>query len=278
MGQIDLFTGEVVDEFRSAIERYGQWPMTVWPLSMQNKKTKRWKALIGDLGGDRESAGKAFGYQSTASIFNPQLASAIYAMFAKGCSRVVDPFAGGGTRAILAAAHGMEYAGTEIRKDEARSDNERIGAAGYSGAARVVVGDARKMYGFLGGGYDFLLTCPPYWNLEKYEGGESDLSMIDDYRVFCDALAEVVEQSHLCLKPRSLSCWVVGMHRDGRGKLRCMNHEVARIHAAHGFELQEEIVLHVQNNGAIQRVGQFDKGNRRLVRVHEYLMVFRRGG
>jgi hypothetical protein len=85
----------------------------------------------------------------------------------------------------------------------------------------------------------------------------------------------VVSETHRILKPGAASIWVVGLHRDSRG-LIAMNHDVAAIHRDVGFSLREEIILAHKNNGAIQRVGNFEKGRNLLIRVHEYALVFER--
>ena len=55
-----------------------------------------------------------------------------------------------------------------------------------------------------------------------------------------------------------------------------MNHDVTRLHREAGFSFREEVVLHMKNTGAIQRVGNFDKGSHRLIREHEYALVYTR--
>jgi hypothetical protein len=70
-----------------------------------------------------------------------------------------------------------------------------------------------------------------------------------------------------------MSIWVVGLHRDG-DRLLAMNHDVTSIHTSMGFRLHEEIILAHKNNGAIQRVGNFEKGRNLLIRMHEYALVF----
>lgn len=112
--------------------------------------------------------------------------------------------------------------------------------------------------------------------MEKYKGGNGDLSMAKTYNDFLDMLQLVIRESFLILKPDALSVWVVGLHRDKTGELLALNHDIAQLHRWSGFTFKEEIVLAHKNNGAIQRVGNFEKGNRFLIRLHEYALVFRR--
>lgn len=281
----DLFGEEIPDPFVSAKERYGIWPTTVWPCDMSDPKTRGLKRLIGDDGSAREgvldarpTAGDSvYGGTVTASIFNPAVAAWALNCFAPKSGVCLDPFAGGGTRAIMAAKHGLRYVGTELRPAEVAAVNERCERAEVDGQVEIICGDARYISSFTGKGVgDFLLTCPPYFDLEVYNGGAADISTAPTYSAFCKALTEIAVSTFEALKPNALSVWVIGMTRDKTGNLLPLHHDLARAHAAAGFDLVEEIILHQMNNGAIQRVGQFDKGSRRLVRVHEYAMVFRR--
>ena len=117
----DLF-GNEIDEFVSAKERYGIWPVTVWDCDMQERDTKELKRVIGDsdMASARagalhktrhESVDGTYGYQNGASVFNPAIAAWILNLYAPGGGFCYDPFAGGGTRAIMAAKHGLAYIG-----------------------------------------------------------------------------------------------------------------------------------------------------------------------
>ena len=286
IAQVDLF-GEPVDTFKSALERYGVWPVTVWPLNMQDPSTRELKALIGDDGEARSDVGtgRRMGatYQTSlgtrennVSIFNPQVAANLLNLYAQPGDHVYDPFAGGGTRAIMAAKAGCTYRGMELRLEEVQASNARIERAGLPvRGAFVIHGDARA--GKVADGWaDFLITCPPYYDLEQYDGGPDDLSMAPTYAAFLDMLYDVVVDTHRVLRPGGRAAWVVGIMRDKAGTLLPLHHDIAGLLRRAGFRMLEEIVLHVQNSGAIQRVGTFDKGQRHLVRVHEYCLVFQR--
>jgi DNA modification methylase len=325
--QIDLFTGADVDEFRTALDRYGVWPTTVWDCDLSDPKTRRLKELIGDVDTRRvdgvgvlrapDSMRRAaenrrqreaqerlerLGYGSarlgvlkattsprdcykvTASIFNPAVAAWLLNCFAPPSGVVLDPFAGGGTRAIMSAKRGMDYVGTELRQEEIDAVELRCASVGVSDRVTIIQGDAREIgtlaaapLDLLGGGAaDFLMTCPPYYNLEQYEGGDADLSMLPTYEHFLAELRRVIAACRDLLRPGARACWVVGLLRDTTGRLLPLHHDVARLHTELGYRMREEIVLAMRNNGAIQRVGQFDKGDRRLIRVHEYALVFSR--
>lgn len=282
--QVDLW-GDEHTPFESALERYGTWPITVWDIDHSDPHTRKLKALIGDDGSARDGAfTKATDDKSiyrgkvTATIFSPATAARLLNLYAPTSGTVFDPFAGGGTRAIMSALRGLSYVGVELRQAEVDATMARATRAGVASAVQVLQGDARDCRELVAASSaDFLLTCPPYWNLEQYDGGPADLSMLPTYEAFLDGLAAVVDETARILKPGAKSCWVVGLLRRDDGQLLPLHHDVAAIHQAYGFRLHEEVVLVQRNNGAIQRVGQFEKGRKFLVRLHEYALVFERG-
>ena len=210
----------------------------------------------------------------TASVFNPAIAQVILNCYAPDTGVCWDPFAGGGTRAILAAKNGMEYKGTEIRGEEVEAVNLRCQHCDIADRVTIFHGDGRNCPDMPDASADFCYTCPPYYNLEEYEGGENDLSMTPTYDSFVSEIEKVVVEERRILKVGSYACWVVGLHRDKDGELLALNHDIARAHQKNGFRFKEEIVLTHKNNGAIQRVGNFEKGDKRLIRMHEYVLVF----
>ncbi len=297
--------GILPDKFATAIERYGIWPLTVWECNYTDKQMQELKREIGDTGKARDGS-LSVGYMKwskeaeakkrsaraecftketddesvnrgviTESIFNPAVAIWIMNLYGPEKGEIVyDPFAGGGTRAIVAGKKGYKYIGVELREEEVVALRDRCEANEVE--AEIILGDSRKVPQIEDETADFLITCPPYYDLEKYRGGENDLSMALTYDDFLDGLYESIEESYRILKPGALSCWVVGLIRDKQGELLAMNHDVAGLHREAGFKFKEEIILYLKGTGSIQRVGMFDKGNHFLVRTHEYVLVFKK--
>lgn len=281
--QVDLW-GNVVTPFTTAKERYGIWPTTVWPCDLSDPKTQELKRFIGDAGEARPEVftratddKSVYRGKVTTSIFNPAVAAWLLNCYAPAEGVVFDPFAGGGTRALVSAAWGLDYVGVELRAEEVDAINTRAVSHGLAERITIHQGDAATLPEDIPTkSADVLITCPPYWNLETYDGGPEDMSMASTYEAFLGRMLLAITETHRVLKPGAFSCWVVGLIRDAAGGLLAMNHDIARLHAVAGFRFKEEIILHQLNNGAMQRVGQFDKGDRRLVRLHEYALIFER--
>jgi DNA modification methylase len=276
----------LADPFQTAKERYGIWPTTVWEMDYSDRLRMKLKSLIGDSLDEsartncftkKEDGASIYRGKITVSIFNPIVAVYILNIYGpeKGCT-VYDPFAGGGTRAIICSKYGLNYAGVELRPEEIHEIKKRLKNNNVNKGVKLFQGDSRNAPFMKKDSADFLMTCPPYYNTEVYNGGTDDLSMCNSYADFLSGLDRVVQESGRILKKGALSCWVVGLTRgkDSDLPLMLLNHDVSKIHKEHGFELKEEIILLQKNNAAIRRVGMFDLGKKILIRTHEYLLVF----
>jgi hypothetical protein len=249
--------------------------MTVWEIDYSLPLTQELKKLIGDEGEARQGAfmngGGVYGGQIKQTVFNPQIATWVINMFCPDNAMVYDPFAGGGTRAIISAAKGHRYIGLEIRQAEVDATRARIERLGYKSQAAVIQGDARFPPPWIA---DFLFTCPPYFDLEQYGGPIGDLSMIDVYPLFVWELGRAIRSSFDILTPGSKSVWVVGLHRDKNGYLLDIPGDVVRKHQECGFKYVDSVIIYHKNTGSKQRLGNFEKGKRRLIRTHEYALIF----
>jgi len=214
----------------------------------------------------------------TESIFSPQISQYILNIFApkEKESIIFDPFAGGGTRAIMSIKNDYNYIGYELRQEEVDAVQQRLKNTNCE-KAKIICGNSQNCDKIENNYADFLITCPPYYNLEMYEGGENDLSMCNTYEDFLKGIELVIKETYRILKENSLSCWVIGLHREKNGNLLSMHHDISYLHKKCGFNFKEEVILCHKNNGAIQRVGNFENGANLLIRTHEYLLVFKKG-
>ena len=112
---------------------------------------------------------------------------------------MLDPFAGGSVRGIVAAKLGLLYIGIDMSRRQVEANREQLCVCrDCAYEPEWVVGDgedaaslfraALKLPKYAGLGLepdttpvDMVLSCPPYFDLEQYGGGAADLSMMPSY-------------------------------------------------------------------------------------------------
>lgn len=269
--EIDLF-GEKHKQLEMT-GRIGFVPLSIWQPNWEHVKTL--KALVGDAGETRNLVGRKMallGSKYTTSIFNPHLAQMILSAYCPTSAKVYDAFAGGGTRGFIASAMGHDYTGVEIRLDEV----ERIQKKQDELLTHFDIFCAdSQFYPIKEGYYDFSYSCPPYYDLEVYSTLEGDMSNVATYQEFLSMLKKSLETTYRGLKSGSMCVWVVGNFRDKKGALVHFNGDVARLGKDIGFILHDELIFWGAAGIAAQRAGQF-VANRKSVRVHEYILIFKK--
>jgi len=157
---------------------------------------------------------------SGTSIFDPVLCELAYRWFCPPGGRVLDPFAGGSVRGIVAAMTGREYTGVDLRAEQVAANEEQAAAITPNHKTTWIVGDSRNLSSLAAGEYDFIFTCPPYFDLELYSDNPADLSNAGDYGKFIGDYRAIIAQAIALLEPDRFACVVVGDIRDKKGFYR----------------------------------------------------------
>ena len=274
MTQVDKdFFGQPMGGGLTIKHLIGFIPFSVWQPDWL--VVKRFKKIIGDVGQEREGVfykGKSLLYNNTASIFNPYLALMLLSAYCRENAIIYDPFAGGGTRGLVASALGYKYCGVELRKNEVDRVKEQAKQLGL--VVGIVCGDAIRSP-FSSSVFDFSYTCPPYYDLEKYSDLEGDLSNASSYSAFLVLLKKAMCETYRVLKQGSFSIWVVGNFRDKKGNLVHFSGDTVKTGIAAGFSFHDEIIFWGASGVAAQRACKFAP-NKRSIRVHENVIVFRK--
>jgi len=122
---------------------------------------------------------------------------------------------------------------------------------------------------------DFIFSCPPYWNLERYESCEGQLSDIKNYEEFLERYKQIMEKSISLLKEDKYMCLVVG---DFRLKKRYYTFHCDNIKMMQDLGMKLHDVICIQSVSfdiANKRFGMFKKW-KFTSKVHEYLLVFKK--
>ena len=117
-------------------------------------------------------------YQSGTSIFDPVLCELAYTWFTAPDAAILDPFAGGSVRGIVAAYLGRYYVGIDLRPEQIAANAEQGAAIVPDNMPHWIAGDSLEMDSLLpeGEAYDFIFSCPPYADLEVYSDDPRDIS------------------------------------------------------------------------------------------------------
>lgn len=228
---------------------------------------------------DASSDTEATPAQSGTSIFDPVLCELSYRWFSPKGGVVLDPFAGGSVRGIVASKMGRQYVGVDLNARQIAANEKQADDLCAEGEVRPVwlVGDSRNVVEMVGDvRADFVFSCPPYADLERYSDDPNDLSVLG-YDEFLVAYNEIVIAVCSLLKPNRFASFVVGDVRDKNGMYYGFPwHTIAAFENA-GLRLYNEAVL-VTAVGSlpVRATRQFDAA-RKLGKTHQNCFVFVKG-
>jgi len=216
-------------------------------------------------------------YVGGTSIFDPVLCELAYRWWSPEGGSVLDPFAGGSVRGIVASRLGRSYTGIDLSKDQVRANEEQ--AAGIvrpsDPAPQWVVGDACHSLEGAAGPYDFIFSCPPYYNLERYTDDPADLSNAESWEAFCGALSLAVEASCSQLRPGRFACFVVGNLRaeSEPGSLYDLQAATVAAFEHAGLAYYNDAILVTAIGSLALRAARIFR-LRKLGRTHQAVLVF----
>ena len=214
--------------------------------------------------------------QTGTSIFDPVLCELAYRWFCPPSGLILDPFAGGSVRGIVAAKLGRQYTGIDLSTVQIAANEQQANEICDDIKPRWIVGDSRDAVTLAPNEYDFLFSCPPYGDLEVYSDDPKDLSTLA-YDDFHKAYRDIVADCVAMLKADRFACFVVGDIRDKKGNYRnFVSHTIQAFEDA-GARLYNDAVLVTAVGSLPIRVGrQFDSG-RKLGKTHQNVLVFIKG-
>jgi DNA modification methylase len=215
---------------------------------------------------------------SGTSIFDPVVCELAYRWFCPADGTIIDPFAGGSVRGIVASVLGRSYLGGDLRAEQIEAN--RIQAASICSPGSMPtwkVGDSREIAkSFEGAQADFVFSCPPYADLEIYSDDPADLSTLA-YPEFRKAYFEVIAAACSLLKPDRFACFVVGEVRDKRGNYYGFVPDTIAAFEAAGLRFYNEAILVTAAGSLPIRAGKQFTATRKLGKTHQNILVFLKG-
>ena len=280
-GQVNIF-GEIEHNDPLLRDKFIEPPFSILDTksgSWQRRK-RLWKSigLKSEVGRDAVVLGlsaKAGEREDYVSIFDPALCEVIYHWFCPEGGNILDPFAGGSVRGIVANYLGYKYTGIDIREEQILSNKEQgLDILGRDNLPLWLVGDSDVLLDTLGGEYDFLFSCPPYADLEVYSDLAGDISNMN-YKEFLEAYDSIIYKSSKLLKSGSYACFVVGEVRDKKGNYIGFVPDTISSFRKAGLEYYNEAILLNAIASASLRANHNMK-NKKLVKVHQNVLIFKK--
>jgi hypothetical protein len=222
-----------------------------------------------------EKAGGSRGEESGTSIFDPVLCECVYRWFSPVGGQVVDPFAGGSVRGIVAGMLGRRYWGCDLRQEQIDANEKQAADINPPVLPAWVCGDSMDTLEHAPDA-DLVFSCPPYGDLEKYSEDPKDLSSME-WHTFKAAYGRIILRSVQRLKQDRFACFVVGDFRDTRGFYRDFVSATIAAFRDAGAELYNEAVLLTSVGSACMRVTKQFNAGRKFAKTHQNVLVFCKG-
>lgn len=208
------------------------------------------------------------------SVFDPVLCELVYRWFSPPDGLVLDPFAGGSVRGIVAGTLGRRYVGIDLSERQIEANREQVLQIAPTVEPEWIVGDARVAPLVEA---DLVFSCPPYADLERYSDDPRDLSTMK-WPEFLEGYREVVRRSVDALRTDRFAVFVVGDVRDPRStSYRGFVPETIRAFADAGATFYNEAIL-VNPVGSLPvRMGRQFSVSRKFGKTHQNVLVFCKG-
>ena len=199
----------------------------------------------------------------------------MYHWFCPRKGKILDPFAGGSVRGIVANYLEYNYTGIDIRQEQIDSNREQaLDILNINNQPNWYVGDSNIVLDDLEGEYDFVFSCPPYADLEVYSDLQGDISNMD-YVNFMKAYKEIIEKSCNLLTSGGYACFVVGEVRNKPGNYIGFVPDTIKAFLECGMSYYNEAILLNSIASASMRANGNMK-TEKLVKVHQNVLVFKK--
>ena len=281
---IDLFGNEIIQD-ELLRNKFIEPPFSILDTKSGSwqKRKKLWinKGLKSEVGRDvsvinMDTTSKENNSTNYVSVFDPALCEVLYHWFCSEGGNILDPFAGGSVRGIVAHYLGYKYHGIDIRKEQVDSNREQaLEILPLENQPNWHVGDSNlQLENQWNIKFDLVFSCPPYADLEVYSKLEGDISNMN-YENFMITYESIIAKSCLLLKSGGYACFVVGEVRDKKGNYIGFVPDTIKAFTKCGMEYYNEAIL----LNAIASASMRANGNmksKKLVKVHQNILVFKK--
>jgi DNA modification methylase len=236
--------------------------------------------LSGDVKGTYNNSKDSYNIFNTfdVSVFDPVLCELAYQWFNVPNGKILDPFAGGSVRGIVAAKLGFEYLGNDLRKEQIEAN--KINAKEVLQDAELyptwTCGDSLNI-DTIAKDYkaDMIFSCPPYADLEVYSDLKEDISNMP-YQEFLTIYKEIIRKSCDMLNEDRFAVFVVSEVREKQEFYYGFIKDTINAFTNCNVKFYNDIVLYnMIGRTAMTCVKGMRK--RKVGKVHQNVLVFYKG-
>jgi DNA modification methylase len=215
--------------------------------------------------------------KSGTSIFDPALCELMYKWFCPAGGKILDCFAGGSVRGIVANSMGYKYHGIELSEPQVIANREQAQQILPADNQPLwTQGDSNKILDSIADEFDMIFSCPPYANLEVYSNHPDDISAMV-YPEFLLAYRSIINKAVSKLKPGHLAVFVVGDVRGEDGYYLDFISDTKKAFMDSGAGLYNEAVLLDPVGTAMIRANN-NFSSKKLVKIHQNVLCFKKYG
>ncbi len=214
--------------------------------------------------------------RSATSIFDPALCELMYTWFCPEGGAILDPFAGGSVRGIVAHKMGFNYTGIELRPEQVKANEEQAQELIKDNPPKWICGDSNFVLNDMTQMFDFVFSCPPYADLEVYSDSPVDLSNMP-YEDFLQLYRSIICKTVERLKMGHFAVFVVGDVRDKDGYYYDLISDTKKAFIDSGAGLYNEAILLDPIGTAMIRANAAFS-TKKLVKVHQNVLIFKKKG
>jgi hypothetical protein len=194
---------------------------------------------------------------------------------------------GGSVRGVVCSKLGYLYVGIDISKTQI-DENVR--------QAEALCGDCRHLPRYVHGSAadverlfaaelaalglpsttkaSLILTCPPYWCLERYSDDPHDLSNLASFDEFERQFSECIIAASKCLAHQHAAVYVTGNVRSSSGAVNDVTMACKQAHARAKCPLYQDAILKTPNGSAPLRAGRQMAASSKMCLIHQSVSVF----
>ena len=258
------------------------------PFSILDTRSKEWQErkrwwintynIQSELGRENTESKARFWEDTTVSIFDATLCEKMYEWFCPKEGRILDPFAGGSVRGLVACEMGYIYNGIDLSDEQIEANKKQ------SSKPVWVQGDSEWVIDTIHNNtQDFVFTCPPYYDLEKYTDNPADLSNMDEDS-FDKKYYSILNKAAKKLKNNRFFVVVVSEVREQSttgnykiGKYKGLVWKTIRACEEAGLHFYNDMILFNSQHQASRVVDAYFERNRKIASVHQNILVFVKG-